>query len=295
MELNMAFQSILLPLIFPIGILTASLMIRPSWVRKGDVANAFVFANLLAFLVCIILQNSAVIDIFDLSFQQDGFCVANPGTLLDSHMLSFYSDTVNAIILALLASKYHGMAGFEPVMAAAAGVFAHGLGHVGLWTGFLPHTGATGWERLQQQEDGSDILMSIGLQLVGLSVFFVFLFRSAPAVSNSHATFHGILHGILLTLVCPPAFGFTYVQTVTIATSVMYELSRSQASKDDFYDLSALAINVPVGIVSWVEGLACENALVHAGGHFWYDTSIPLSMYAYYYLALAKQPKEKEV
>jgi hypothetical protein len=119
--------------------------------------------------------------------------------------------------------------------------------------------------------------VSLGIRVVYLSVFFVVL-RSAPAVSNSHATFHGILHGILLTLVCPPAFGFTYVQTVTIATSVLYDLSRSQECKDEFYDLSDLAINVPVGIVSWLECLACEDALVHAGGEFWYDTSIPLSI-----------------
>ena len=63
--------------------------------------------------------------------------------------------------------------------------------------------------------------------------------------------------------------------------------------KDVFYDLAALYINVPVGVVGWLEAMACDNLLVKIGGHFWYDTSIPLSFFAYYAVAWANQPKQK--
>ena len=87
--------------------------------------------------------------------------------------------------------------------------------------------------------------------------------------------------------------------------SASYELAR--AEKDEFYDLSALMITLPIGFVAWLEALSCDAFLVSVGGHFWcalarpfpprlcavalmsmswcrYDMTIPLSMQLYYYV-----------
>ena len=43
---------------------------------------------------------------------------------------------------------------------------------------------------------------------------------------------------------------------------------------------------MPVGLVSWAEGLLCELGYRAIGGHVWYDASIPLSMLVYYAVVL---------
>ena len=48
---------------------------------------------------------------------------------------------------------------------------------------------------------------------------------------------------------------------------------------------------MPVGLVGWVEALGCDAFLKAAGGHVWYDAVIPVSMFAYYALALGMQPE----
>ena len=53
-----------------------------------------------------------------------------------------------------------------------------------------------------------------------------------------------------------------------------------------FIDSKCHAVNLPVGLVSWAEGLLCELGYRAIGGHVWYDASIPLSMLVYYAVVL---------
>ena len=55
-----------------------------------------------------------------------------------------------------------------------------------------------------------------------------------------------------------------------------------RTDKDEAYDLAALLVSLPVGMVGWLEALSCDSFLVAYGGHVWYDLCIPLSMLVYY-------------
>ena len=126
--------------------------------------------------------------------------------------------------------------------------------------------------------------------LVGLALFYCLLLRSAP--NMQHAPLHSVLHALILFLFVPPKYGFTYVQTSLLWLAACYDLRRPQ--KDAFYDLNALLISVPVGFVSWAEGLGCDSFFKSLGGHVWYDLSIPLSMLAYCAVIFFRPPRVKQ-
>ena len=74
-----------------------------------------------------------------------------------------------------------------------------------------------------------------------------------------------------------------------MATCAMLE-----KSKDQHYNAVALLMTGPIGLVGWIEGLTCDSFLVHVGGHFWYDMTIPMSMTAYIvYLKYAQSSSSK--
>lgn len=250
-------------------------------VRTGDIANTFVLVNTAVFLAGVVANALGTVNFFSDSFMTDGFCVANKDTpLLQSHMLCFYVDTVCAVVLTYLARRHKGMHGYEPVAHAPAGVFLHGLAHLGMW--FFRDAEVSELPRVRDT-----MLMDVpreAQKVAFLWFFFFFLLRSAPSVPSSHAAVHALLHAPMLQLLVPPRFGFTYVQTVLLWVTALYDLRRPK--KDGFYDLSAVMINLPVGLVSWLEGAACESLFRGIGGHVWYDAVIPLSMFAYYAVAL---------
>jgi len=90
----------------------------------------------------------------------------------------------------------------------------------------------------------------------------------------------------------PGKFAFIYVQTVTLVMASLAELARSK--KDRFYDLYALLVVMPIGLVSWLEAGACDTMLVHIGGHAWYDWTIPISM-GVYYLACQRVQRSESI
>jgi hypothetical protein len=59
------------------------------------------------------------------------------------------------------------------------------------------------------------------------------------------------------------------------------ELRRPPAAKDAYFDAYAVLVGVPVGIVGWMEALACDAFVLSLGGHVVYDTTISLSIVAY--------------
>ena len=265
--------------------------------RIGDAANIFVLANTGAFLAFVIADSFGAhvpgVSPASESFQRDGFCVANAGTLLDSHVMCFYVDTVAAILLTGLARFYaeHPAVKGSVVAAAAAGIFAHGCGHLGFWADALglPQDSATppilsaDWSVLGAP--------TLAIRLAGGWLFFFLLLNTLPSMGRVHAAAHGLWAAAVGTLFVPPIFGFTYVQTVLLWLAAAYELRRK--SKDRWYDLTSLLINVPVGCVAWAEALACDEVLGQRaltfksiGGHVWYDSTIPLSMLAYYAAAV---------
>jgi hypothetical protein len=45
-----------------------------------------------------------------------------------------------------------------------------------------------------------------------------------------------------------------------------YDLLSAQQAKDRYYDLSALIITLPVGLVAWLESSSCESFFRAIGG-----------------------------
>ena len=92
----------------------------------------------------------------------------------------------------------------------------------------------------------------------------------------------------MLVSVPSPVFSFTYVQTSLLWVAAAYDLARDD--KDRCYDLFAVLVAAPVGVVSWFEGLACDAFYKSLGGHVWYDGVVPASMLAYLWLASKGKP-----
>jgi len=259
--------------------------------RVGDLANAFVLINTAAFLCAVIANNAGLVDWLSPSFNSEGFCVYGrglqsrllPHVPLQSHILCFFVDTGTAVILAWLAQRHRAMTGYSTVKAAAAGVLGHGIAHLAL---FLTSADAP-----LDQPAGYLADMAPAERLgrwAGLASFFFVLLRSAAGVPDAHAALWATLHGAVLTLLVPSRFGFTYVQTALLWVAAAYDMRR--ADKDFFYDLAAVVVHVPVGLVAWAEALGCESFFKQIGGHVWYDATIPLSLFTYYAIALANQP-----
>lgn len=257
--------------------------------RSGDAINCLVLANTAAFLGAVILHAFGHASLFSTSFLTEGFCVGFKETpLLQSHVLCFYVDSVCALILWALSRRSHAAKGFAPLASAALGVFGHGVAHLGIGAGWM----ASGTDpRPGLLRENVPVAHNV-LAMAGMWLFFFALLRSAPNVPHSHAAFHALLHAPALCLLVPPRFGFTYVQTVLLLVACTYDLFSPAHKKDRYYDLAALLINLPVGMVAWVEALGCDSFFKSLGGHVWYDATIPLSMFVYYAVALGSAPVE---
>lgn len=251
--------------------------------RLGDAANALVLVNTAAFLGAVVLHAFGRLHFFSASFLSEGFCVSfKDAPLLQSHILCFYVDTISALILWRLARRSHAAKGSAPLASAAMGVFGHGLAHLGLWAGYMRGGGSVDQRPGLLRDDLP--LQHHALAIAGLWAFFAALLRSAPNVPSSHAALHAAIYAPILALMVPPRFGFTFVQTVLLLVACAYDML--QPAKDRHYDLAALMINLPIGLVAWVEASGCDAFLRSLGGHVWYDATIPLSMFAYYAVAL---------
>mmetsp|Transcript_28508 Transcript_28508/g.67254 ORF Transcript_28508/g.67254 Transcript_28508/m.67254 type:complete len:201 (-) Transcript_28508:487-1089(-) len=189
-------------------------------------------------------------------------------------MLCFYVDTLTALVLAWLAKRHKGMGGHARIASAAAGTFAHGLAHLGLWAGSRDGSSpdlAAGY--LQEMSPAS----RLGSWAQTFAFFFLLL-RSAPGVGNYHAAGWSALHGAVLSLFVPAKLGFTYVQTALLWVVAAYDMRQPAKDKDFYYDLGAVVVGVPVGLVAWVEALACDSFFKSMGGHVWCNGIIPRSL-----------------
>jgi len=274
---------------------------RVNLMRVGDVANVVMLANTLGFVAYVIndsLGNVPKAWSTSPSFKRAGFCVANEeAPLVSSHMLCFYVDSATALALILLGMRYGGVVGIKgsPALTAAPGIFGHGLAHLSIWAGKIPTEG----EALVVDRTTSLSPLALAPRIFGLGAFFFAILRSLPSISDRAAAAHAAIHGPVLTLFVPARLGFTYVQTALLAVAAAHELLRRD--KDFYYDVAAVAINLPVGFVAWLEAVACDSFLGQsavtykaAGGHVLYDGTICLSMFVYYAVVLSSQPRAKQ-
>ena len=107
----------------------------------------------------------------------------------------------------------------------------------------------------------------------------------------------GLAMGFLLFhyFMVPGTVSFSYVQAMLILTGAVNHITTPE--KDKYYNVAALLFYLPVGLMGWMEGLACESIMIHIGGHLWYDMSIPISITIYFFYTrsceLAERAKAK--
>ena len=259
--------------------------------RIGDYANLFVIWNAITY-ACVLLyevyDSSETLDTLTLnnsnyiinpSVLRDGFCVSNKDSLwFSSHSLCFYMDVIFCVILYYyhLEGKSLKMVDYvlNPVSTNIIAHFGHGIGH--FFVG-------------QYQKDGQTILIYEEVDtytfLGNITLLTFFWYGFMYAIHTKFSLQTRILESAVITyihLFVPHRFGFMYVQTVLLLVSAVSELSVPRREKDVYYDLRSCIINIPIGLVSWLEATTCDQYLIYLGGHLVYDCTIPFSILLYY-------------
>ena len=76
----------------------------------------------------------------------------------------------------------------------------------------------------------------------------------------------------------PQTIAFAFVSSLLILTVCIGNLTKRESV---YYNSESLA-NIPIVMMAFVEGFACDAFLKHVGGHVWYDVTIPLVLTAYF-------------
>jgi hypothetical protein len=261
-----------------------------SWSSRGDVMNAFVVINALAYLFFFLLAHSGVSALFTRMMDErtriDGFCIANPDDpYANSHMLSFYVDVVFSIVsLAVVHSTPAGSPSRDLLGRSIPGTLGHGIGHF-----FISVAGGSPVSGISS--------LPLYLQLAAPPVNFFFwysLLGTNKYIPKNHLLPMSSVHVVVTSLpILPKTAGFTYVQTVLVLTFAFYEVFfRPREDKDMSYDWE-WATSVPFMVVSWVEATACTSFLRDIGGHMWYDASIPSAILLYYFAVRGLEKPKK--
>ena len=152
----------------------------------------------------------------------------------------------------------------------------HGCGHMFL---ALKPDPLSGVPRLRQEDLTEKQYFSI---LIG---FFLFWFGFMRGLMRKYSLVQIVLVSLLLEYVhmyyIPARYAFTYVQSVLLISASTIGLLSDD--KDEYYNLCAIYINLPITVVGYIESMACTSFFSKIGGHFWYDMTIPLSFLAYIY------------
>jgi hypothetical protein len=258
----------------------------------GDLANIFVIFNSLLYASVIviysissdmfpgntllsILRNYIESYLISSNVLLDGFCITNKESLwLSSHQMCFYLDVCFCYLL--YKCKLDGINNqipksiMDPVNLNIVAHFGHGIGH--FMVGYLVQTENNSTINIQ-----SSLMKSIWL------VPFWYGFIRAILIKLSAEK--QVLISICIAffqLFLPIRFGFTYVQTILLVLSSVHDLYIPKNKKDIYYTLKACIVNVPIGIVGWIEAYSCNVVLIYMGGHIWYDCTIPISILLYY-------------
>jgi hypothetical protein len=258
-----------------------------SWSSRGDVMNAFVVINALAYLSFFLLAHSGVSALvkMDERTRIDGFCITNPDDpYANSHMLSFYVDVAFSIVsLAVVHSTPAGSQSRDLLKRSIPGTLGHGIGHF-----FISVAGGN--------PSGMSSL-PLYLQLAAPPVNFLFwwsLLGTNKYIPKNHLLPMSSAHVLVMLLpILPKTAGFAYVQTVLVLTFAFYDVFfRPREDKDVSYDWEWVVF-VPFMVVAWVESTACTSFLRDIGGHMWYDASIPSAVLLYYFAVRGLEEPKK--
>ena len=153
------------------------------------------------------------------------------------------------------------------------GVLGHGFGHLIL--AFKPISTQTAYEVMADSNFGHVIFFSI------LFIFWYLLSKDTQKGfgNNGHLCFV-LINSVLTYFFVRGVFGLAYVSAVICTAEAFTYMSMK---KKTFYYNSGSLASMPIILVSYIEGLACDEILVHIGGHIWYDISIPFCLMAWFF------------
>eukprot|EP00040_Diaphanoeca_grandis_P025762 m.143207 g.143207 ORF g.143207 m.143207 type:complete len:273 (+) comp30301_c0_seq2:61-879(+) len=256
-------------------------------VKFGDAVSVGVLTSIMVYLGCVVAHASGAIDLAALAFgknwERDGFCISFQGTLFDSHLLCFYTDTVFAAVLYYLVfvradGKYKDQRELRPVRTGVVSTFMHGVAHANLWY-FQPKGDGPVLDGLDEEYHTSTI------HALAFAIFFCFFF----AFTNPHwpsKTFvfvQSVLNTYLSLYVVPLLYAFTFVNTI-IFFNINLSRVALEKNKDRFYNAASMSGVLPM-LVTWFEPLFCDAFLIDWGGHVWFDVSIPVANILYFFVA----------
>jgi len=245
-----------------------------AWWHPGDVAKVLIIILCLAFLALMALHESKHLAIFNASYLEDGFCLANKGgpLHLQSHALSFYADVASAggLVLLVRAARARGRLGEDalaPPTKNAMSLVGHGCGHLFL---ALRSTAAGGAFEGLEGNPRLQLLAWLGL----LPVWYLFMRdrRRSVAAALGLAALHNTTQVVFL----PTRFFFTHVLLAVLLNSAGRWLARPRAEKTKYYALESWLVDVPIALASFGEALTCDTWLARYGGHVWFDMVVPV-------------------
>lgn len=253
----------------------------------GDVANIFVIINSLLY-AGIIIASTISYDTFLYNERNeygnklissnvllDGFCVTNKDSIwLSSHAMCFYLDTFFCFLL--YRCKLDGIRNnipkiiLEPVSLNILAHFGHGVGH--FIVGYVSTT-------------HNSHISTTHPNIILLTVFWYGFIRAIYSKLSwrEHLPISALIS--FFQIFIPIQFGFTYVQTILLLLASINDLGLKKEDKNVYYTLKACIVNVPIGLVGWLEAYMCNSILIYIGGHVWYDCTIPISIMVYYFIA----------
>lgn len=250
-----------------------------SYQNVGNVGNVILLISTCVVTACLLYRwpNEAL---FDENWLTHGFCVSNPdSTWWNSHTLSFYTDTLLALVTACLFfyydSKKSGVL-LSPIHRAAlqgsiVSVFGHGCSH--LFLGIVDPT------EMDLRIRFDDLTGSIPYQLVsfgGLSSIFM---GTMPLASTTKILATGIFGSLGFTVLnVGPSMNFVYAQGIIFVSSALNMLFLPTKYKDAAMYSIYPYVNLPVLVMGVLESTKCETMIKPIGGHAAYDASIVIGI-----------------
>lgn len=212
---------------------------------------------------------------FDAHWLSHGFCVSNPETTWqNSHSLSFYADTILALIIGYLTTTQpKNCPRFQKhlLKGAVMAVFGHGVGHMylGLKPGgmdlrFRPH---------------EDLVASIAGAVVTVVAFACIFQGTMPLSSTKRLAFTAIIATAGFTILdIVPKHNFVYAQAAIYISNALHMLTLPAEDKSAAAYALYPYFQLPVLFVGAMESTICEYFLQRFGGHMLFDSSIAVGI-----------------
>ena len=250
----------------------------------GNVGNILLL-SLTSIVTACMLYKFPSTDSFDANWLKNGFCISNETTFWwNSHVLSFYADTVFTLILAYLyyvQPKDVPLIQKELLKGAIVSVFGHGLGHLHL--GMDPN----GMDLRFRVDDLSESLKTTFVNVFALGCIFK---GTMPLASIQKLLFTALIATIGFTVFdIEPKSNFIYAQAVIYVFNAIHMLLLPAEHKDTAAYMFFPYLNLPVLAVGVMESTLCQSFLERIGGHAVFDSSIAVGIICIETLSNRKQ------